>query len=412
MKKKICIAILAVCMAMTVTACGNGAADTETSKEETGRETSSETRLVSVENLEDYITLGEYKGLELSNQVALITDDDVDAQIAENLAGAAKEVSDSIQEGDIATINYVGTKAGKTFDGGTANNYDLTVGEGHMIEGFEEGLIGMKKGETKELNLTLPQDYGEADLAGQEVVFMVTVQKIRRGGELSDEWVKENTDCSSVDEYRESVKAQLQEEARNNALELMKNNAWDIVSNSSEVLKYPEADLKNTADEYRKQLERYAQQADMEFDEFLASQEISQKEFEEQCDTYAKLKLKQNMIIQAIMDAEGLSLEDEESLKIQEDLIKSTGSGDLAGLIDKYGQGNVDETIGLLRVENFIVENAQIEERISNGDTVGANADSAASGTEEEEGSATDEELEKELEGESEEDTDTVDVGE
>ena len=150
----------------------------------------------------------------------------------------------------------------------------------------------------------------------------------------------------------------------------------------------------------------------MEFDEFLASQEISQKEFEEQCDTYAKLKLKQNMIIQAIMDAEGLSLEDEESLKIQEDLIKSTGSGDLAGLIDKYGQGNVDETIGLLRVENFIVENAQIEERISNGDTVGANADSAASGTEEEEGSATDEELEKELEGESEEDTDTVDVGE
>lgn len=411
MKKKICIAILAVCMAMTAAGCGNDIIDTETSKKEAGKKTLSETRLVSVENLEDYITLGEYKGLELSNQVGLVTDDDVDAQIAENLAGAAKEVSDSIREGDIATINYVGTRNGETFDGGIANNYDLTVGEGHMIEGFENGLIGMKKGETKELNLTFPQDYGEADLAGQEVVFMVTVQKVRRGGELSDEWVKENTDCSSVDEYRESVKAQLEEEAQNNALELMKNDAWQMVSNSSEVLEYPETDLKNAVDEYKKQLERYAQQADMEFDEFLASQEISQKEFEEQCDTYAKLKLKQNMIIQAIMDAEGLSLEDEESLKIQEELIKSTGSGDLAGLIDKYGQGNVDETIGLLRVENFIVENATVNQLVSNGDTVGANADSGLSGNEDEE-SVTDEELEKELEGEIAEDTDTVDAGE
>lgn len=410
MKKKICIAVLAVCVAMTVTACGNGAADTVTSKKEAETKTASETRLVSVENLEDYLTLGEYKGLELSNEVGLITDDDVEAQIAENLAGAAKEVSDGIREGDIATINYVGTKDGETFDGAIANNYDLTVGEGHMMEGFEDGLIGMKKGETKELNLVYPKDYGDPDLAGQEVVFQVTVQKVRRGGELSDEWIKENTDCSTADEYRDSVRAQLEQEARDNALELMKNNAWEIVSNSSEVIEYPEKDMKNAIDEYRKQIERYAQQADMEFDEFIASQEISQEEFEEQCDTYAKIKLKQNMIVQAIMDAEGLSLEDEESLKIQDELITSTDSGDLAGLIDKYGQSNVDETIGLLRVENFIVENAQVDNLVTGGDTVGANADEGSSRSSKEE-SAADEELEQELEEEPVEDTDTVDVG-
>ena len=81
------------------------------------------------------------------------------------------------------TINFVGTKDGEAFDGVIANNYDLTLGSGGMIPGFEDGIVGMKKGETKDLNLTFPEDYHEPSFAGEDVVFKITCQKVRRKAE-------------------------------------------------------------------------------------------------------------------------------------------------------------------------------------------------------------------------------------
>ena len=165
MKKKIYLAMLAVCFALTASACGDdgavitdgtkteGAADGK--KAETGT-----TRLVSVENVEKYITIGEYKGLTLDNTVDAITDDDVQAQIDEDLKDKAEPVSDAAKEGDLVTVNYTGTKDGQTFDGGTANNYDFVIGDGQMFEEFENGVIGMKKGDTKEIKIDFPSDWG------------------------------------------------------------------------------------------------------------------------------------------------------------------------------------------------------------------------------------------------------------
>lgn len=86
-----------------------------------------------------------------------ITDDDVQAQIDENLKDKAEPVSDAAKEGDLMTVNYTGTKDGQTFDGGTANNYDFVIGDGQMFEEFENGVIGMKKGDTKEIKIVFRQ---------------------------------------------------------------------------------------------------------------------------------------------------------------------------------------------------------------------------------------------------------------
>lgn len=176
---------------------GTGSKGTDTKEaEEKGAEVGS-TRLVSVDNVEKYITIGEYKGLTLDNAVDAITDEDVQAQIEQNLQDKAEPVSEGAQVGDLVTINYVGTIDGKTFDGGTANNYDFIVGNGQIFEEFENGVLDMKKGETKEITIDFASDYGDDTVAGKEVVYKVTVQNVRRAPELTDEWVTKNTDYTT-----------------------------------------------------------------------------------------------------------------------------------------------------------------------------------------------------------------------
>ncbi len=383
MKKRIYLAMAAVCLALTASACGSGSAvvtdDTKTeSKAESGT-----ARLVSVENVDKYITIGQYKGLTLDNTVNAITDEDVQAQIDENLQDKAEPVSDGAAKGDLVTINYVGTKNGQTFDSGTANNYDFVIGEGQMFEEFENGVIGMKKGDTKEIEIDFASDYEDSELAGQKVIYKVTVQNVRRAGELTDEWVAENTDCTTVDEYRESVRSQLEDEAKQSAEEVLKSTAWSTVLENSEVKEYPQEDLDAQIAEFKNSMEQlYAEPADMTLDEFIDSQGISKDDFEEQCQQYAEGKVKQNLIVQGIMDAEGLSLDDKESLQLQNELVEQMGVSDLAQLVSTYGQAYVDESVGLLRVEKFIIENASVSDKIANGDVVAEDAEGDASGSE------------------------------
>lgn len=383
MKKKIYLAMFVACFALTASACGDGAAvitdNTKTEKSADNKKAEvGTTRLVSVENVDKYITIGEYKGLTLDNTVDAITDDDVQAQIDQDLQDKAEPVSDGAKEGDLVTVNYVGTKNGQTFDGGTANNYDFVIGQGQMFDEFENGVIGMKKGETKEIKIDFPSDYADEALAGQEVVYKVTVQNVRRAGELTDEWVAKNTDYTTVDEYQESVRSQLEEEAKNSAQEVLKNTAWSTVLENSEVKEYPQEDVDSAISEFKSSMEVYAKQADMTLEEFIDSQGISQDDFDEQCQQYAEGKVKQNLIIQGIMDAEGLSLDDKESLQLQEKLVEQMGAGDIAELVGTYGQTYVDESIGLLRVEDFIIKNASVSDKVANGDVIADDAEAAA----------------------------------
>lgn len=375
--------MLVACFAMTASACGDGAAvitdNTKTEKSADNKKAEvGTTRLVSVENVDKYITIGEYKGLTLDNTVDAITDDDVQAQIDQDLQDKAEPVSDGAKESDLVTVNYVGTKGGQTFDGGTANNYDFVIGQGQMFEEFENGVIGMKKGETKEIKIDFPSDYADETLAGQEVVYKVTVQNVRRAGELTDEWVAKNTDYTTVDEYQESVRSQLEEEAKNSAQEVLKNTAWSTVLENSEVKEYPQEDLDSAISEFKSSMEVYAKQADMTLEEFIDSQGISQDDFDEQCQQYAEGKVKQNLIVQGIMDAEGLSLDDKESLQLQDKLVEQMGAGDIAELVETYGQDYVDESIGLLRVEDFIIKNASVSDKVANGDVIADDAEAAA----------------------------------
>lgn len=417
MKKKTYLVILALCAAMAMTACGTSAgqkeetkstaesqdtadekdskaadsAESDSDKESTGT-VSGDTRLVSVDDVSKYVTIGQYKGLSLDKTVEAVTDDMVDGRIKEELQNKAEEVTEgSVQNGDVVTINYVGTKDGVAFDGGTANNYELTIGSGTFIDGFEDGIIGMKKGQTKDLDLTFPEEYSSEELAGQEVVFKVTLQSFKRAPELTDDWAAKNTDCKTAEEYRKEIRTTLEDEAKTSAQNTLRETAWNTVLSASEVKEYPQDDLDTAKTEFKTLYENYAKQGDMTLEDFVKAQGISTDDFEEQSSQYAEYKVKQNLIVQGIMDAENMTLEDEKSLSIQDELIKAYNVKDLAALVDKYGQAAVDESIGLLRVEDFILDNATVEEKVTAGDTEGVNGDdpsedgSSAEGTVDEE---------------------------
>lgn len=417
MKKKTYLVILALCAAMAMTACGTSAgqkeetkstaesqdtadekdskaadsAESDSDKESTGT-VSGDTRLVSVDDVSKYVTIGQYKGLSLDKSVEAVTDDMVDGRIKEELQNKAEEVTEgSVQNGDVVTINYVGTKDGVAFDGGTANNYELTIGSGTFIDGFEDGIIGMKKGQTKDLDLTFPEEYSSEELAGQEVVFKVTLQSFKRAPELTDDWAAKNTDCKTAEEYRKEIRITLEDEAKTSAQNTLRETAWNTVLSASEVKEYPQDDMDTAKTEFKTLYENYAKQGDMTLEDFVKAQGISMDDFEEQSSQYAEYKVKQNLIVQGIMDAENMTLEDEKSLSIQDELIKAYNVKDLAALVDKYGQAAVDESIGLLRVEDFILDNATVEEKVTAGDTEGVNGDdpsedgSSAEGTVDEE---------------------------
>ena len=199
---------------MLATGCSKKA-ETDT---ETGAASASDAAETTAEYVEGELkSLGEYKGLSVEIvEVPEITDADVEAQIQFNLAANPEEevVTDrGAEDGDTVNIDFKGYKDGVAFDGGEAAGYDLVLGSGSFIEGFEEGLIGVKAGDEKELNLTFPEDYMSADLAGADVVFEVTVNevKVQKDAELNDEFVKRVSDKSAtVEEYRQEIREELE----------------------------------------------------------------------------------------------------------------------------------------------------------------------------------------------------------
>ena len=199
MKKKTVLVLLAMCVAFSAAACGEekesgtsaseaseaGAAEENTSQEaeasaaeeesaeadSAGETSAEEVRLVSVDDVSDYVTIGGYKGLKLNNVVQPVSDDDIDAEIEYQLMNSSEQVADgTLEEGDIATVNYTATIDGSEFDGGSQENYEFIVGESGEVEDFDNGLLGMAKGETRELTISFPADYYNPNVAGQTAV--------------------------------------------------------------------------------------------------------------------------------------------------------------------------------------------------------------------------------------------------
>ena len=236
MKKLTMMALLACCVAAAGTA-QTMAAETEADiisneteadiiSAETEAETEEEPLLAPVYEISDYLEIDDedYKGLSIEVAPPVqVTEDEIQAYMTSEVEAADlyEETTEGVVEmGDLVNIDYVGTKDGEAFDGGTADNYDLEIGSGSFIDGFEEGLVGQEIGDTVELPLTFPEDYWNEDLAGAEVVFTVTLNAIKELPELTDEIAKKVSggEYDTLEAYKESVRKMFQDNYDNEAL--------------------------------------------------------------------------------------------------------------------------------------------------------------------------------------------------
>ena len=166
------------------------------------------------------VTIENYKGIEVEKKVVEISDDEVNAEIdkaRDRNARFIQESDDAVAQGDTVTLDFEGFVDGVAFDGGKGENYELKIGSGSFIPGFEAQIVGHKIGEDFDVNVTFPEDYSAKDLAGKAATFKCTVKSLKQLPELDDEFVKDVSEFDTVDEYKADLKSKLTDRAEANA---------------------------------------------------------------------------------------------------------------------------------------------------------------------------------------------------
>lgn len=315
----------------------------------------------------ELLKLGNYKGVEVEASDVEVTEDEVQDQVEYDLESNAylQEIEGKtvIEEGDIVNIDYRGLIDGEEFEGGTSGEggYDLEIGSGLFIEGFEDQLIGKELGGSYDLDLQFPEDYGKEELNGKPVIFEVTVNKIqeRLVPELTDEFVQEKMGYDSVDAYREGVRQELESAKLDEAQSLKEYNVLSaVIGNSEFELAADEVEaLKSSMVET---YESYASVYGMDMDTFLAifMGGTTMEDFEAECERTAEFRIKSNLIIDAVAEEEGITVSDEEYTQEAEKIMGDYGFDTLEDFEGQYTKEAIMENVRYNKTLNFLVGQA------------------------------------------------------
>lgn len=328
-------------------------------------------------NLAEYVTVGDYINLEATMDKVKVTDEEVQAEIASRLEAASTQVEvteGTAASGDSVKIVYTGKIDGETFDGGSTGDEGtvITLGSSGYIAGFDDGVIGMKVGEKKDLNLTFPDDYWNSDLAGKPVVFSVELKAIMetKEAEYNLEFVKANSNAKSIEAYEESIRKELEEQKQAAAENSVKDQLWTAIMEGSKVEKYPEDMVEETKKINEEYYESYAEQYQMDLMEFIkmytGMDEEAYNQYQQQ---YAEAIVAQEMVMYSIAEKEGITLSKSEYKAALKELMESQGITDEEEFKSMYGMSfeeyagkdNLAKSFLLEKILDFAVENAKIK---------------------------------------------------
>ena len=394
MRKKNFMTALAAAFCLTASALAPGAAvlaEEETAQEtdaqeETSQETAeetteetggtgetgeaSETEAVPERpdyNALDYVTLGEYTGLTVTVDLT-VSEEEVQQEIESSirLSGELENVEDGVvEEGDTVNIDYEGKLDGEAFEGGTDKGYDLEIGSNTFIDGFEEGLIGTAKGETVDLPLTFPENYFSEDLAGQDVVFTVTVNEIQRVPELTDELASTLSEGAYTDaaSYQDSVRQELESQRAQQRDAMASQEILTQIAASSTIESYPQEMVDYSVESTMSYYESMAEAYGMEMEEFLtAYMGLTEEELREQAALAASQSMQTELYLKAIAEQEGIEVTEEEFQSGAQEYADQYGFESTDALMDYYGEGTVRISLLQDKVMDFLMENTTVEE--------------------------------------------------
>lgn len=310
--------------------------------------------------------LGQYKNVEVNVSKQIVTQEEVDNQVKALVAKkpVLEEKDGEVSEGDVTTIDFEGFKNGVAFDGGSAKGHQLEIGSGQFIPGFEEQMIGMKKGETRDLNLTFPEDYGVQDLAGADVVFKVTVHKIetKKEAELNEQFVASLnvSEMKTVADLYENMKANIQAQY-DQAYQSQKENAiFDKILSDS--------DVEITDDELKAALEKQIQhitmqlaQQGMKLEQYLQMMNMDETVLRQQIEPSARQQAVFEAIIDEIIRVENIDTTDEE-LEQQIENLASYNQLSKEEVLKHVERKNLRHDFNRVKASRLIIESAIVNE--------------------------------------------------
>lgn len=264
------------------------------------------------------VTLGDYKGLDITKDDVKVEDSEVEAQLAalqNRFAELVVKEDGTVENGDTAVIDFEGFKDGVAFEGGKGENYPLEIGSGSFIPGFEEQLVGMKADESRDITVTFPENYGQGDLAGAEAVFKVTVHEIKAKTlpEINDDLIKdaEIKDVETVDAYKEYVVKNLTAQKQSDADRKYDNDILLKLTENSPV-EIPEVMIE---DELNGMVNDFAQrlaQQGFPLDQYFKMTGLSEEALREQMTPEATKKVHVRLVLDKIAEVENIEVDDKD----------------------------------------------------------------------------------------------------
>ena len=261
------------------------------------------------------VTLGQYKGVEVVKGTAEVTDAQVEAElgrIAENLA-SVETVERAAEMGDIANINFLGTVDGIAFEGGAAENFDLTLGSGQFIPGFEEQVVGMNVGEDKDVNVTFPADYNSKELAGKAAVFAVKLNKlsVKNVPAIDDELAKDASEFETLEELKADIREKKLADAQKQIDRAFENAVVEAVAANATV-EVPEALVEVELDNQMNDFAYRLQMSGMSVEQYAKMMGGDMSTMRQAFKPNAEKQALNNLVIEKVGEVEGITVSEEE----------------------------------------------------------------------------------------------------
>ncbi len=312
------------------------------------------------------VTLGEYKGVEVEKTEAVVTDEDVENELtaARKRNGRLVDVEDgAIEDGDNTVIDFTGYIDDKTFDGGAGTDYPLVIGSHSFIDGFEDQLIGKKKGETCDVNVTFPAEYHADELAGKPAKFVVTVKEVKRNElpELNDEFASEVSDFDTLDEYKADIRKKLQEKKEQDAKVENENKVIEKVVENAQ-MELPQQMIDTQAREMVENYARRLQSQGLNINDYMKYTGMTPDKLMEQMRPEAEKRIRTRLVLEKVAEVENVEVSDE---KLDEQINEIAASYKLEGakLKEMMGEREKEQIREDLKVQaaiDVLVEQAKL----------------------------------------------------
>ena len=261
------------------------------------------------------VKLGKYKGLSIEKKVEKVTAKQVDEAVEQAREKQARivETDEAAKNGDIVNIDFVGSVDGVKFDGGSAESYDLELGSGSFIPGFEEQLVGAKKGEKKDVNVKFPEDYHAEELKGKNALFECTIIAVKKKElpALDDEFVKDVSEFDTLAEYKADVKNKLMKDAEDRADREFEDALVQAVVDNADV-EVPQAMIDQEAEDMAREFEYRLSYQNIKLDDYLKYLNMTRDQLLDEYKEQAAKSVKVRLVMEAIVKAEELKFEEKD----------------------------------------------------------------------------------------------------